>query len=310
MNPDTKITLPQIKEICKKHHITYSSHKRITYGFSHEVHRLNQDLIIKIFDAKHIGKFQTERAALASEYNFQKPKFIASGTPDDSFDRYYIIMSYIPGKSLGSMWHQVNDTQREKLIADICKNLQIINKVDPVSLGLQHKTSWQGYISERINSLTKEMVNKNTIHTSTAENVAIFISNHRDLFKDTQLYTTYWDIHFDNFIVNESFELRGLIDLENIELTSLDFPLFVIRKQVNDPAKYLSLEDEKYAKPEDYDKLEYWYRKYYPEMFAFDNLETRIKVYQLMDTLHLLNHYPKEEELHATLSSLIEKEQL
>lgn len=306
MNPDTKITLLQIKQICEKHAIKYVSHERITYGFSHEVHRINEDLVIKIFNTEHFSKFQTEKAALASEYDFQKPKLIASGAPDDFLDRYYIIMSYIPGKSLGGMWHQANDRQREKLVADICKNLQIINTIDPVSLGLQYKVSWQDHILERINSLTKEMADKKIIHAATAKRIIVLANNTYDIFKNTRLFTTYWDIHFDNFIVNDLFELQGLIDLENVELTSLDYPLFVIRKQVNDPAKYLSLQDEKHARLEDYSKLEHWYRKYYSEMFAFDNLEDRIKIYQLMDTLHLLNHYPKEEELHTTLSSLID----
>lgn len=76
---------------------------------------------------------------------------------------------------------------------------------------------------------------------------------------------------------------------------------------MSDPAKYLSLEDERYARAEDYEKLESWYQKYYPEMFTFDNLEQRIKIYQLIDTLHLLNHWPKVKELYVALNSLIEK---
>ena len=307
MNPDTKITSIQIKRICEKHGITYRSHERITYGFSHEVHRINDDLIIKIFNAEHIEKFQTERTALASDCNFQKPQLIANGAPDDILDRYYIVMSYIRGKSLGSMWHIANDAQREKLIASVCKNLQVINTIDPTSVELQNKTSWQAYILERINLLISGLVKKNTINAATAERTLAFAQDSCKVFVDTALYTTYWDIHFDNFIVNESFELQSLIDLENIELTSLDYPLFVIHKQMNDPAKYLSLEDEKHARLEDYEKLESWYRKYYPEMFAFDSLELRIKVYQLLDTLHLLKNWPQVKELYVTLDNLIGK---
>lgn len=307
MNPDTKVTSLQIKQICEKHGITYLSHERITYGFSHEVHRINNDLVIKIFNAERIDKFQTERAALASEYNFQKPQLIASGTPNDVVDRYYIIMSYISGKSLGSMWHMANDIQREKLVAAICKNLRIINTIDSTSMELQDKTSWQAYILGRVNSSLSELAEKNTIDAATAERTLVFAQDSCRIFADTTLYTTYWDIHFDNFIVNESFELQALIDLENIELTSIDYPLFVIRKQMNDPTKYLNLEDEKHARVEDYEKLESWYRKYYSEMFAFDSLERRIQVYQLLDTLHLLKDWPQVKELYVTLDDLIGK---
>ena len=305
MNPDTKITSLQIKQICEKHNITHRSHERITYGFSHEVHRINNDLIIKIFNTQHVNKFRTERSALASEYTFQKPQLIASGTPDDIVDRYYIIMSYIPGKSLGSVWHLASDTQRKKLIASICKNLRVINAIDPTSMELQDKTSWQAYVLERVSSSTSELVKKNTIDAAVAKRTLAFAQESCKVLIGTNLYTTYWDIHFDNFIVNESFELQALIDLENIELTSLDYPLFVIRKQMNDPAKYLNLEDEKHARLEDYEKLESWYREYYPEMFAFDSLERRIQMYQLLDALHLLEGWPQVKELYTTLDSLI-----
>jgi hypothetical protein len=305
MNPETKITLSHIKQICEKHGIVYLSHERLTRGFSHEVHRINDDLVIKIFSKELSDAFQTERAALASDDNFQKPKLVASGTPGVVVDSYYIIMSYISGKSLGSVWHLANDTQREKVIASISKNLQIINTINPASLQLQTKASWYGYLLDRTNTLVNELVEKHTIDAAMAERIHDFTQDHQSAFTDTVLRTTYWDIHFDNFIVNESFELQAIIDLENIELTSLDYPLFVIRKQMNDPMKYLSLEDEKHAKREDYEKLESWYRIYYPEMFAFDFLERRLEVYQLLDTLRLLKDWPQVKELYVSLHDLV-----
>jgi hypothetical protein len=126
------------------------------------------------------------------------------------------------------------------------------------------------------------------------------------LFHISKLYPVYWDIHFDNFIVNDEFELQAVIDLENVELTSLDYPLFVIQKQTDEPEKFLREEDEKYADIKDYEKLKSWYQSYYPEMFEFVNIETRLAVYQLLDTLHLLNDgWSHVKELHANLEKLM-----
>lgn len=305
MHPETKVTSTQIKQLCIQHGITYASHQRITSGFSHEVHRLNDNLIIKLFKPQHAEKFQTERAALASDSSFLKPQLIAAGTPDSFIDRCYIIMSYIPGKSLGSMWHMANDTQREKLIANISKNLQDINTIPPEKLRLARNLSWQDYILQRVDTLVNSLVAERIVDTATAKQVHRVAHDSYSALATNKLHTVYWDIHFDNFIVDESYELQAFIDLENIGLTPLDYPLFVIRKQMHDPAKYLSQADEKYAKMADYEKLEAWYRRYYPEMFAFNALEQRIRMYQLLDTLHLLKDWSHVKELHVTLRDLI-----
>ncbi len=43
----------------------------------------------------------------------------------------------------------------------------------------------------------------------------------------------------------------------------------------------------------------------HPEMFAFDDLDTRVKVYQLLDILHLLAGWFHVKELHTKLQKLI-----
>jgi hypothetical protein len=74
MNPKTKVTVGQLKAICARHTIPYHSHKRITTGFSHEVHRLNDDLVIKPFNTDDQNRFETEAALLASDVPFLKPR--------------------------------------------------------------------------------------------------------------------------------------------------------------------------------------------------------------------------------------------
>lgn len=147
--------------------------------------------------------------------------------------------------------------------------------------------------------------NKNIIDESTEEKAMETLTRSSTALANSKLYSVYWDIHFDNFIVNDNFELQALIDLENVELTSLDYPIFVIQKQADEPEKYLRAEDEKYADKKDYAKLIDWYKKYYPEMFVFDDLDTRLKVYQLLDTLHLLADWAHVKELHKKLHELI-----
>ena len=117
---------------------------------------------------------------------------------------------------------------------------------------------------------------------------------------------SYWDVHLDNFIVNDRFELQAIIDLENVELTALDYPLFAIEKMMHEPHKYLAEEDEKYADVKDYAKLKTWYRKYYPEMFDFKDQKTRVELYQLLDALHLAVDWSHVPELSEQINALTE----
>lgn len=303
MNPETKLTDEQVKEICARHNIPYHSHARINTGFSHEVHQLNNDLIIKLFNTSKPVNFETELALLGSDLDFPRPELIASYRGTSEQDRSYIIMSFVSGVSLGSKWHEATDEQREQLIQGISKILATINRFDPKIVD-NTPDDWQTIIEKRITKLTDKLLAKNILTDEQVENVLTTLTANKKYLMGSELCAVYWDIHFDNFIVNEKFELQAIIDLETVIVAALDYPLFVIQKLIEEPQKYLREEDEQYANVKDYAKLEEWYEKYYPEMFAFENLKERIKLYQLIDTLHLLIDWSSNRELYDKLDTL------
>lgn len=304
MNPETKLTAEELQAICKKHSITYVSHKRITYGFSHEVHRLNDDLVVKLFNTESPKRFDTEVLMLGSDLPFLKPKLVASGDVE-LIGRRYIVMSYIPGMSLGSAWHKATDLQREVLISDIANILKVINKIDPASLPGYTNLTWQKKLTTRGHKLVQKLLAKNIIDASKAERIDKVIDDKGQSLAGSELRAVYWDVHFDNFIVNDKFELQAIIDLENVELTALDYPLFAIEKMMHEPHKYLAEEDEKCADVKDYAKLKAWYRKYYPEIFDFKDQKTRVELYQLLDALHLAIDWSHVPELNQQITDLI-----
>lgn len=306
MNPETKLTDVQIREICTRHGIPYRSHARITTGFSHEVHRLNDDLVVKLFDFNKPIKFQTELALLKSDLDFPRPKFVASHTGTSEQDRSYIIMSFVPGVSLGSKWHEATDEQRERLICDISTALATINRVDARTIGTM-SDGWETVVENRIKNLTDKLLARTILTEEQAQKIMTTVRNNKKYLVSSELVPVYWDVHFDNFLVDENFELQAIVDMENVELAALDYLLFVIRKLMQEPHKYMREEDEKYADAQDYAKLEKWYKKYYPAMFAFENQDERVKLYQLIDTLHLLVDWPQVQELHDKLDALTQE---
>jgi aminoglycoside phosphotransferase (APT) family kinase protein len=305
MNPDTKATREHIQAVCAKHSIPYHSHSRITKGFSHEVHRLNDDLVLKFYNAPSSRKFQTEQALLSSDLSFPKPRLIASGKADEQIDRDYVVMSYVPGVSLGSCWHKATNQQREALIKSMCEALIQINQIDPKELGLDTHEPWDLMVRKRGDASVMQLWEKRIIDLPTAMGTLEALANRSTLLKDSRLHTVHWDIQFDNFIVSKDFKLQALIDLENVEVAALDYPLFVVYKMTQEPEKFLQEDEEKHADVADYVHLVEWYKSYYPAMFAFDNLEQRVKLYTLLDTLHLLHEWSHVTELHTKLATLI-----
>ena len=303
MNPETKLTEVQMREICARHGIPYHSHVRINTGFSHEVHRLNEDLVVKLFDFNKPINFQTELALLKSDVDFPRPKFVASHTGTSEQDRSCIIMSFVPGVSLGSKWHEATDEQRERLICDISTALATINRVDVRTIGTT-SDGWKTIVENRIKNLTDTLLARTILTEEQAQKIMTTVRHNKRYLANSELVPVYWDVHFDNFLVDENFELQAIVDMENVELAALDYPLFVIRKLIQEPRKYLREEDERYADVKDYAKLEEWYKKYYPALFAFENQDERVKLYELIDTLHLLVDWPHANELYDKLDTL------
>jgi aminoglycoside phosphotransferase (APT) family kinase protein len=305
MNPETKLTKAQLTAICAEQAIPYVSHERVTTGFSHEVHRLNDDLIIKVYDADYQKNFMTETAVLQANLHIPKPSFRASGTVNGT-DRSYVIMSYVPGTSLGGMWHLATDEQREKLIEEICGALKAINTLPPHVIHADTSETWQGFLRGVTSELVDKLLESGIISHATALQTGDAIERYAVVFTDEKMKVVFWDIHFDNFIVDEHYTLQAVIDLESTMLASLDYPLFVIQKMTDFPHKYLREDEEKYARVKDYVHIRDWYRKYYPAMFEVEQLDTRLKMYQLYDALHLLKDWHKNSETYDELNRLIQ----
>lgn len=305
MNPDTKLSIKELKIICERHGIDYRGHERVTTGFSHEVHRLNDNLIIKLFNKASNKNFLTESKILALESpKLLKPKLVAAYEPEAS--RAYIIMSYVPGVALGGVWHKASDEQREELIKQISSVLRAFQDIDPDLLSFQGVKSWGGYLQGKFEKLTRRLLEKSIISTGSAQEVMVAAKKLTGYFQiDEPLKPLYWDIHFDNFIVDDNYRLQAIIDLENTRVLPLDYPLFVIAKQMEQPHKYLAEENEQYADVADYVHLRDWYKKYYPEMFVFDNQDVRLKTYQLLDELHLMIDWSHDAELRESYTKLL-----
>ncbi|NCU38416.1 hypothetical protein EOL96_05155 [Candidatus Saccharibacteria bacterium] len=307
MNPETTITKSQLELLCTLHGLEYHSSSRITVGFSHEVHKLNNHMVIKIYREDAKDKFQTELSVLSSKQAFPKPDIIAFSGINNPIHRSYIIMRFIEGRSLGACWHLANDKQRENIIQQLSSILKAINKINPSRLSGPNGLTWDESLMNRANTLIRVLFFANTISSNQKTAAARLFKTYVPSLQTQMLYPVNWDIHFDNLIVDDEFNIKAMIDLEDVQITALDFPLFVVKDMVNEPHRYMTEENEKFADKADYSKLWEWYKKYYPEMFNFKNLEKRIEAYEFLNILHLMQSWPHDKKLMLRFNEFIQR---
>ena len=114
----------------------------------------------------------------------------------------------------------------------------------------------------------------------------------------------YWDAHFDNILVQGT-EIVGILDFERTELASVDFILDILKRMTKYPKKYMSAASEKYAKKEDYRYLLDWFQEFYPELFDFQNLDTRLDLYAIKHDLDTLIAYPDSVKTKQMIAETI-----
>ncbi len=115
---------------------------------------------------------------------------------------------------------------------------------------------------------------------------------------------TYWDPHFDNFIVRGE-KIVGMLDFERTDIMSIDYVLDIVQRMVRRPEKYASEESEQFTKAADYSSLLDWYQEFYPELFDFEDLERRLDIYSISYSLSEIDWYPQAEAAKQELLSCI-----
>lgn len=137
-----------------------------------------------------------------------------------------------------------------------------------------------------------------------ASQTRTWIATHAGVLEKSVMALTYFDVHFDNLIVQGT-KLAALLDLELLDVTSIDFTLDIARRMKNEPTKYASEAAKPFIKPEDYAHLLDWYREFYPEVFDFPDLETRLSFYELMDSIEHMSEYPHHEKLKDRVRKVV-----
>ena len=310
MNPKSTLTTAQILAIFRKHHLAENPKiTRITVGFTNEVYAVD-NYILKVC------------VKPANEPNFRKEEFLyqllqdKAPVPhvlvaDDSralLDKPYMIYQKLPGEPAASHWHEMPNEQRKQLIQDVCGYLKAIDQTSREQyekrLNVDPSFNWQQHIVGKLNKKLAIIAERKLLSQETIHRIKSYIEANQHVLAEQKLGLAFWDVHHDNFLVDDDFKLTGLIDFESVDVYSIDYRLMVVRLMQRYPHLYLSEAMEPYAKLEDYVQLMNWYKAFYPEMFAFADIDRRIDLYELLDILSKLPEWPTAKVLQERLMAL------
>ncbi|MFH1376927.1 MAG: phosphotransferase [Candidatus Woesearchaeota archaeon] len=284
--------------------------KKIEIGFTNKVYSINDKFILKVCeDEDNEEKFERE----VFFYNFFKnkipsPKIKVFDNSKKTYGKLFMIYPKIKGDTLYSKWHLLSNDKRKNIIKQLCKVLIIINKSPSDKFLEKFKVNssdnWHDKILNQIQNSLKKIEQKKLLSFEFIQSIKKFINNNHNVLKEQKIALVYWDVHFDNILIQDT-KIVGILDFERTELSSIDFTLSVIKKMVEHPKKYMSEEFEKFAKKEDYAHLLDWFQEFYPELFNFQNLDKRLDFYSIKHDLDILPDWPNSKELKQMIAKVV-----
>lgn len=284
--------------------------KKIETCFTNKVYSINDKFILKVCeDEGNEENFKIE----VFLYNFFKdkipvPKIKVFDNSKKIYGKFFMIYPKIEGDNLYSKWHLLSNANRKNLIKQLCEILKVINKSPYDEFMKKFKVNssknWHDKILNQIQNSLKKIEQKKLLSSAFIQSIKKFIDNNHTVLKEQKMALVYWDVHFDNILIQDT-KIVGILDFERTELSSIDFTLGVIKKMVEHPKKYMSEDFEKFAKKEDYAQLLNWFQEFYPELFDFENLDKRLDFYSIKHDLDILPDWPNSKELKQMIAKTI-----
>lgn len=254
-------------------------------GFNGNRVFLSDTTVIKIFKESEYAYYDNEMLV----YEYLKndgcvAKIIETGMINTS---KYIKMERINATALYNVWHLLDKEKREELIQQIAKILNIINSIPA------KKIEFKKYIVNEFNKYYNQL----NVSENLKDRIYKFYNSNIDKIQENEdVYLTYFDAHFDNFMYNEKENKIYAIDFEDIRIGALDYQLDIINRMCKYPYLFANEEDEKNVKIEDYKDILNILKKNYPKMFENEYLEKRLQLYSLIYDIYIIVKYKLNEE--------------
>lgn len=306
MPPDSLTTPQSIAAIFTTHGLGNNPPaRRITVGFTNEIHHVG-DYILKVYARPDTAQTSYEKETNLFEKLKAKvlvPELIAKDASRTIIPQPYIIYRYIAGKPAGHVWHLLTHEQRKQVIHDGVGQLKAI-AASETQPKLKDYQTWREQIETKLNSYLDVVRQQKLFSNEVVQSLGQYIDENIELLEQAKLGLQYWDFHLDNLIIDNG-KLVGMIDFEHVDVVSIDYVLNIVRQMQQHPHLNLAEEMEQHANLKDYKDMLNWFKEFYPELFAFNELETRINLYDLEGMLRLRPRFPNAQQLDDRVAKIL-----
>jgi aminoglycoside phosphotransferase len=283
-----------------------TSVKNINIGFSNKIQLINDRYILKT-TTKTNNNLIKEFALLTFFKNkLPVPKIIHADFSRNFVEPHFILMKKIEGLPLYQVWSSITENERKLIIKQISDYLKLINNSDLTTLKKHFNKpgSWKLYVKKRFEKIQAKHLALKIIDKKLLNNFNRYLNNKLYLFDEAVIRPIYYDIHFDNFIVKNK-KVVGILDFESIKYLLLDYSLLAIKRMCDIPKEFASEAFENSVIEKDYKQIYQYFKDYYPELYNFNEVEKRVKIYSMIYDLEILVKYPKADDRIARVENEI-----
>lgn len=301
-----------INAILQQHPNIFGSNpkaEKLQIGFTNTLYSVSAPIsyIVKICtDYDNEAEFQNEISFYqANRRNPLIPKLYCANTDKTAIPYYYEILEKIPGVSLYTIWHTLDEPQREKIIQKLCEAIRQIHSQANAAEKSAAKPAYNWV--ETIKAQFTPSYEKAKAHHlfSKAEQAMLEQAYGRfDAYLATDekdFVLVHNDLHFENIFYcgddPAGHPIIRLLDFERSLQAPRDFELDILYRMIRKPWKFASEEIEPYTAASQYARIPAYIAKYYPELVSAPNLRKRLAIYDIVYFLDQLIEYPHLAEL-------------
>jgi len=206
----SRIWVQAAKQICRRHHISFSNLKRTDNG-EHIVFLIDDSLVVKIYRPFR-RCFDREKKALelvGGRTNFKIPEIVYIGEIENF---KYILMTQLAGAAMTrAEWLKLPKNEQMAFVAELAVGLKTIHSLDASSV----KCDWSEFLEDRVNTFVKRQI-AHGVNSQVIESLPAFIETNLKLLpKDSPTVFLHGDVHFGNLRLQKSsgnWQISGLFD--------------------------------------------------------------------------------------------------
>ena len=262
--------------------------EEINAGFNNSIFCVNGKYIIKVcgdeakeslFDVEaNFYNSNQDNETIPTLYRYDKSK--------DVVPYVYEIIEKIDGKSVYYYWYKMDESQREELIRELVQALKNIHFKE------YQTYDWSSSIKERVLTSFNQTID---MFGEEERNIVLeSIGRYDEILSDNKFCLIHNDLHFDNILLDDKHNIK-LIDFNDSLVAPFDFDLRLLYMSVALPWKWANIEMDPFQKPEDYQNLFEYVKKYYTELNNIKYLDERMTIYWVLDDFELLPRFRNNE---------------